>query len=48
MNSFDVELAALIEKWRGMGTSEDSLCDALEKEFDALEEKIVGSERTPT
>jgi hypothetical protein len=38
MNSFQVELRALIEKWRKSGEGPESIWDALQEEADAIEE----------
>jgi hypothetical protein len=41
MNSFDVELKALIEKWLGLGASQEDIVDALQDEADIKEDKLL-------
>ena len=41
MNSFDVELKALIDRWHNLGTSWDDICDALQDEADKIENVIL-------
>ena len=44
MGNFDVELHELVEKWRKLGSDDDSICLALMNEIEACDDRLDGDD----